>query len=106
MDRKDKIWWKRVLGFAAIYLSIYITSAFLYTVRSLEGSPELKWYLQHLWYTTISIIAKVCRSPLMMFSLLQIVLSSLFLGFTTDLVLRVIKRYILPRKHCPQTDSK
>lgn len=99
MDKKDKVRWKRVIGFTAIYLSIYVTSAFFHTIKSLEGSPELVWCLQHLWYTATVIIAKVAQSPLMMFSLLQIILSSLFFGFIIDLTLRAIKRHIPPKKH-------
>jgi hypothetical protein len=89
MSGKSKMRWIRVLGFATIYFFIYVISAVFFIIKSHVGSSELTWYLQHPWIALRTIFDELTRSPLLMFLLLIMIISSFILGFVTDWVLHI-----------------
>ncbi|MEM2922664.1 MAG: hypothetical protein QXF26_10175, partial [Candidatus Bathyarchaeia archaeon] len=55
--------WIRVLGFAAVYFFLSVTSVVIFTIRSYSGSSsELKWYLQNPWNTLHAIFGELVQS--------------------------------------------
>jgi len=102
----DKTRWIRVLVFASIYFFLYAVSVVFFMINSYAGSSELTWYLQNPWIALRTIfdfvLFELPRSPLLMFTLFTLILNSLILGFITDWVFRILKRYILLRKRKPK----
>ena len=96
--------WVRVLGFAAIYFSIYVASAVFATIASLRGSAELEWYLKNPLIALLSILGELIRSPLMILTLLSLLLSSFALGLITDWLVRILERRIRLRKRKQVTE--
>ncbi|MEM3403119.1 MAG: hypothetical protein QXJ17_00995 [Nitrososphaeria archaeon] len=95
MISKDKTSWTRVLVFTVAYLSLFAISAFLHTVNSLSGSPELQWYLERPLQTAIRVVEEVTRNPLMMFTLAQLIAYPFILGLLTEWVYRATKAYAI-----------
>jgi len=106
----DKMRWIRVLVFAAIYFFLCVISVVFFMIKSYSGSSELTWYLQNPWIALRTIfgfiLSELPRSPLLMFTLFTLILNSLILGFITDWVFRILKRYILLRKRKRRTEFK
>lgn len=97
--------WIRVLVFATIYFFIFVISAVSFMLKSYsEVQPaELTWYLQHPWIASRAILRELIQSPLLMLSLFLMILYSFVLGFVTDWVMGILKRYILLRKRKRET---
>jgi len=106
----DKMRWMRVLVFASIYFFLCAISVVFFMIKSYSGSSELTWYLQNPWIALRTIfgfiLSELPRSPLLMFTLFTLILNSLILGFITDWVFRILKRYILLRKKKRRTESE
>jgi hypothetical protein len=93
--------WIRVLGFATIYFFIYLISFIIHFLYSLGShmtvySFTLEWLFYHdfPWFALRIILTELTRNSL---SILIAILCSFILGFTTDWVLRTLKRRILFR---------